>query len=58
MNAVLGVKRLDFKKYKSTTSDKYAIICSEFGCNIIFEDNEQLTPPPPSPPVFKYYEII
>ena len=28
-----------FQKINRTTSDKYAIICSEFGCNISFEDN-------------------
>ena len=34
MNAVLGGEKIRYKKNKRTTSDKYAIICSEFGCNI------------------------
>ena len=37
-----GEKIRIFQKINRTTPDKYAIICSEFGCNIIFEDNGRL----------------
>ena len=60
MNAVLGgeggwvVKKIrNFQKMNRTTSDKYAILCSEFGCNNIFEDNGRLTPL-----FLKYFEIF